>query len=209
MPRFALSVLLLLSCLSASLVLIRAGGTFGPDETPLARYGFAKCEGMPCYQGIVPGVTTWTTAVTQYPDRRTTYLIGVRVGTGLLTVRRMPGADTVSGFGYTMPTNHTTNLRLGDFIRLYGPPCLVQPSDMTSTQALITFPFGWAVAVPRDQRLRPDSRLLTFAVNASPDTADRVWDTGMCPHQRLAGVTSRWHGFARASSYQLVGEKQP
>ncbi len=53
-------------------VVITAGVIVGRAQPPLdiiEAFGIDKCEGVPCVQGVIPGVTLWSEALTRTADR--------------------------------------------------------------------------------------------------------------------------------------------
>lgn len=179
-------------------------------QTSLQALGFDLCDGVPCFQGILPGKTTWD-EMTEIASRSTytqtvfnARSVVLRLPDGDLTYSRALTDRLLPGFTY-IGRFAPVGMRLGDFVRLYGSPCRVQPTDFATGQFVsVMFSSMWLEVAVQNGRVNPTSRVIRFSV-PSPALAARGRDESQCLIVYPKLSDSDWRGFATLSHYRRAG----
>src|SRR5579859_1776543 len=131
MTRFNLLVVVLMVGLFLLVGSTIAYGRTNPGPNPLKELGFDLCDGNPCWQGIAPGVTDWSTARSiMRPlggEEKDNIVAHLRLsgtsadGESEVTASKLREEDSVT----LITLDEATHSTLGDIMALYGTPCRV------------------------------------------------------------------------------------
>lgn len=188
MKRFALTILL--ACTVFALLIFSSVLIGRAQERPDFLSYLGRCDGLPCYVGIVPGQTLWADVqarfeiITELRGDNEIYLSYAPPGFSG-TLRFYP-----SGSGSIREVDlrfHTTRLTLGDLVAEMGEPCAVA---MTRGLPAVLFP-GMGVLVIGEridavQSLKPSSTV----------TSINLVDAEICDIRNSLALYG-WRGFGR------------
>jgi hypothetical protein len=162
---------------------------------------FARCDGQPCWMGIVPGVTPWTqaerivTAAAEHDDKRLIMPMGAR---GDVQVYRSIDPEWVGRMYVLLPYDEAIDA--GWIIQRFGVPCGVS-IYFHMNMATLRYPNLLANVQLEARGLHVHSPVVAlqfsdphFVFESQPDPCvDNITSRQM--------LNSAWHGFARVSAY--------
>jgi hypothetical protein len=200
----------LVARIAITLALVCAGVIVSARNQPPTGYlrdlGFGRCAGRPCFQGIVPGDTTWQEAV-----QRMSRLLDVTDPLALRYATLDRHGIAVS-FGGAHPVSPEYVLILffydnrralfGDLVALYGAPCvLALPRYMGGKINVNAFAAQYdtliAAADSATGRVSAFSRLASVRLSATG--ADQQCVVDVAPSVDV--YKGRWAGFLRTTQY--------
>lgn len=170
------------------------------DSGRLERLGLVACDGLPCWQTLIPGLTTTDEAVTvllgrgfiqQRPvifQRGRTSLIMPLDGKNNLcqaVVTLLGGQVTQAGVNYCS----SRTVQVGDVLLAFDFPDQMQ---ITSEYLVI---FDQAAIRTRDRWLSPFSRVQELSLVVPPDTPQPVAWQGFTPlWKQCQSIQRAWYG---------------
>lgn len=172
--------------------LVIGGAHLLSNTTAAATFGLARCDGIPCFRGLVPGRTAWATIIPAYTDETTIY---DPTNTSLMMSR---SADGVSlGAIYIRLYPHERVL-IGEIVALYGTPCQVAINPEYGYLTL-DYPLLHIEAHFERDRLNPDTPVqhITFRDPAAAESACHNPTPAPNGHDRQRS----WRGFTSIQRY--------
>lgn len=195
--------LALMGALVAAVAASTSLGRLWGQVQPLARLGLQSCGKLPCFLGIVPGITTQAEART---------ILTAQGGQDFGTEFVLPVQEMESHIGYaerviyvvvsSVPDSLSTpTVPLATILQQYGLPCgvaLSQTNDLDTV--MLVYPFVTAEIEVKvyQRRLRIDSPTRYIALG--DHTAEA---RNMCT--RNAGQLAPWLGFTTLDRYMAHG----
>ncbi|HVO71084.1 MAG TPA: hypothetical protein VMT24_13620 [Aggregatilineaceae bacterium] len=175
-----------------------------PRPDAIAALGLGRCQGLPCFRGITPGLTSWSEAQAALAPVQGSRVFGTQItvrlgtnGSGFLAHSRI--RNTVGIVYLVFPSD--ARITAGDLIQRYGTPCGISFRIYPASSTLsLNFPWFVATATIVDRGLTVATPIQTISFRDPADTTRQP--TGACPWVQDIFFTNRpWQGFASTSRY--------
>lgn len=180
-------------CVCACAVTVILYARLHPDPNPLLIRGIETCHDMPCFSGILPGVTTWQTVEYIAGEEHQLTPEGMLGWNGDLQFEAynpLGVANTASPSDLNIGWNSQQIGNVREFILLYGIPCQVQVSRRTSLTYVLVYPSMFVNAEAVAGRISWQSPVSHFSIT------QRVNNCNL-----QTSVRKDWLGFRHLSRY--------
>ena len=163
-----------------------------PKTTGAATFGLARCDGVPCFRGLVPGRTAWATINPAYADEPTIY---DPTNTGIIMTRSTDGLSLSAIYINLYPHERVL---MGEIMALYGTPCRMA-FDPQYGYLTVAYPLLHIEAHFEGERLNPDTPIqhITFRDPAAADSACHT----PTPAPNGNDLPRSWRGFTSMQHY--------
>src|SRR5262245_10721046 len=169
---WSLGLIAILGMMTAAFVLCCLATGFGrlrSKPTAAATYGLNQCDAVPCFRGLIPGKTTWSTA-TQMIDAASS------TSSGHSTIVLGQSADHARLDTISIEVPSETTIIVADVLNLYGVPCqtyLYSRALMTWNTISLSYTGLRVQTDIVDERLNLDTpiRHLFYSASAGPVSA--------------------------------------
>jgi hypothetical protein len=208
LTRFGRLVIILTIALTLITMIPIAVGRASTETDALQALGFWTCDGKPCFMGITPYITTWNEAIAVTDGRENTKSqdedsIIVRLNVTAFVdigIRRHSGSDKVSEASLLLWEEQQPYFpKLGDFVRMYGPPRCVRVIMIESMieRVVLLFPGLSLTISPDGNRVSPTSSIWGVRLKQDEGTT-----TSCRSAQDDSSIrTSQWSGFVSIDRY--------
>ncbi len=174
---------------------------------PLQTVGFELCTGIPCYEGLIPGVTQWFPAKAYMTDHGalddpSKDFLEFTVANEHITAGTPNGAKFLMYISVRDIRGAQTSTTLKDAIQLFGVPCGVGSEYFPGTVTLY-YPTAMINVLPVAHRLTADAPLIYVELMDAKQTKrqDAHGNYSLCNGQGQGP----WLGFAKLSRYRAFG----
>ncbi|MBX3067013.1 MAG: hypothetical protein U0528_01580 [Anaerolineae bacterium] len=133
----------LIICVCACAVAVILASRLHPDPNPLLTRGIETCSDMPCFSGIVPGITPWQMVEYIAGEEHQLMPEGLLGWNGDLhfeAYNPLGVANTASPSDLNIGWNSQQIGSVREFVLLYGVPCQVQVSRRGSSAYVLIYP---------------------------------------------------------------------